>query len=201
MAALVAVGLAYLIGAIPTSYLAAKHGGGIDLRQHGSRNLGAANLYRALGWKYAVPVGIFDIAKGYVAVVFLAPRIGDGDWAPIAVGLTAVVGHVYPAYLGFAGGKGVATAAGVVLAIAPVVTTVSVAVWALLLWSTGFMSLASISGALAFPIAASVLVPQETALLVTGLCLAAFIVFTHRTNIRRLLAGTESRFRRDRQQT
>lgn len=94
-----------------------------------------------------------------------------------------------------------ATAAGVVLAIAPVVTTVSVAVWALLLWSTGFMSLASISGALAFPIAASVLVPQETALLVTGLCLAAFIVFTHRTNIRRLLAGTESRFRRDRQQT
>ena len=201
MTVFVIVGLAYLIGAIPTSYLAAKHGGGIDLRHQGSRNLGATNLYRVLGWKYAVPVGIFDIAKGYVPVVFLAPQIGDGDWAPIAVGLAAVLGHVYPVYLGFAGGKGVATAAGVVLAIAPVVTTVSVGVWALLLWSTGFMSLASISGALAFPIAASVLAPQDTALLMAGLGLAAFIVFTHRANIRRLLAGTESRFRRDRQQT
>jgi glycerol-3-phosphate acyltransferase PlsY len=201
VAALVAVGLAYLIGAIPTSYLVAKYGGGIDLRRNGSGNLGATNLYRALGWKFAVPVGIFDMTKGYVPVVFLAPRIGDGDWAPVAIGLIAVLGHVYPVYLGFVGGKGVATAAGVVLAVAPVVTAVSVVVWVLLLWSTGFSSVASISGALAFPIAALVLIPQNTALLTAGLCLAAFIVFTHRANIRRLLAGTESRFRRDRQQT
>lgn len=199
MTAFVMVGLTYLIGAIPMSYLVAKYAGGIDLRRNGSGNLGTTNLFRALGWKYAVPVGILDITKGYVPVVFLAPRIGDGDWVPVAVGLIAVLGHVYPVYLGFAGGKGVATAAGVVLAIAPAVITVSVVVWVLLLWSTGFSSLASISGALTLPLAVLVLAPQNTALLAAGLVLAAFIVFTHRANIRRLLAGTESRFRRDRQ--
>lgn len=198
--ALGVLGLAYLVGGIPTSFLAAKHGAGIDLRQLGSKNLGATNLYRVLGWKYAVPVGVFDMAKGFVPVVFVAPRVDSGDWFPLAVGLSAVLGHVFPIYLKFRGGKGVATAAGVVFGMAPAVTVVSLGVWALILGVTGFMSLASISGALVFPIAVSVLAPQNTPLLTAGASLAAFIVFTHRSNIRRLFSGTESRFGRNRRE-
>ena len=197
MNAFLIIGVAYLIGAIPTSYLVAKYVAGIDLRSHGSKSLGATNLYRALGWKYAVPVGIFDMAKGFVPVAVLAPRIGQGDWIPIAVGVGAIFGHVYPVYLRFVGGKGVATAAGVVLAIAPTVTAVSVGVWAVTAWGTGFMSLASIVGAAAFPLAVAVLEPDNTPLLLAGLSISAFIVFTHRANIRRLLSGTESRFGRN----
>lgn len=198
--ALGVLGLAYFIGGIPTSFLAAKYGAGIDLRQLGSKNLGATNLYRVLGWKYAVPVGVFDMAKGFVPVVVVATRVDGGDWFPLVVGISAVLGHVFPIYLKFRGGKGVATAAGVVFGVAPVLTAVSVGVWALILGVTGFMSLASISGALAFPIAVSVLAPQNTPLLAAGASLAAFIVFTHRSNIRRLFSGTESRFGRKRRE-
>ncbi len=200
LSALGVLGLAYLIGGIPTSFLAAKYGAGMDLRQLGSKNLGATNLYRVLGWKYAVPVGVFDMAKGFVPVVFVAPRVDSGDWFPLAVGLSAVLGHVFPIYLKFVGGKGVATAAGVVFGLAPVVTIVSVGIWALILGVTGFVSLASISGALAFPIAVSVLAPQNAPLLAAGGSLAAFIVFTHRSNIRRLITGTETRFGRNRRE-
>ena len=198
--ALGVLGLAYFIGGIPTSFLAAKYGAGIDLRQLGSKNLGATNLYRVLGWKYAVPVGVFDMAKGFVPVVVVATRVDGGDWFPLVVGISAVLGHVFPIYLKFRGGKGVATAAGVVFGVAPVVTAVSVGVWALILGVTGFMSLASISGAMAFPIAVLVLAPQNTPLLAAGASLAAFIVFTHRSNIRRLFSGTESRFGRNRRE-
>ncbi|MCH7489229.1 MAG: glycerol-3-phosphate acyltransferase, partial [Gemmatimonadetes bacterium] len=128
--ALGVLGLAYFIGGIPTSFLAAKYGAGIDLRQLGSKNLGATNLYRVLGWKYAVPVGVFDMAKGFVPVVAVATRVDGGDWFPLVVGISAVLGHVFPIYLKFRGGKGVATAAGVVFGVAPVVTAVSVGVWA-----------------------------------------------------------------------
>ena len=94
------IGLAYLMGGIPSSFLAARIAG-VDLRQHGSKNLGATNLYRVLGWKYAVPSGAFDVAKGFVAVFFFAPRAGSADWIPLAVGAGAILGHVYPVYLKF----------------------------------------------------------------------------------------------------
>ena len=107
---------AYLLGAVPSSFLIARWMGRLDLRQVGSRNLGATNLYRVLGWKAAIPAGVFDVAKGTVPVA-LAVRLGAGPtWWPLVVGLVAVLGHVYSPFVGFRGGKGVATAAGVFLA-------------------------------------------------------------------------------------
>jgi glycerol-3-phosphate acyltransferase PlsY len=188
------IGLAYLIGAIPTSYLAAKHGAGIDLREHGSKNLGATNVYRVLGWGYAIPVGLFDVAKGFVAAYFIAPWVGPEQWIPIAVGIGAILGHVFPVYLKFSGGKGVATAAGVVLGIAPTAALMSVLVWGALVFATGIVSVASMSAAIAFPLAVWVLTPERTTLVYTGAGIAGFIVFSHRSNIRRLWRGTEPRF-------
>jgi len=194
------IGLAYLIGAIPTSYLAAKHGAGIDLREHGSKNLGATNLYRVLGWGYAIPVGLFDVAKGFVAAYFLAPWVGPERWIPMAVGVGAILGHVFPVYLKFSGGKGVATAAGVVLGIAPTAALMSVLVWGALVLATGIVSVASMSAAIVFPLAVWVLTPERTTLVYTGVGIAVFIVFSHRSNVRRLLRGTEPRFDRGRRE-
>ncbi len=200
MRLLAAIVIAYLLGATPTSYIAAKMAG-VDLRRVGSGNLGATNLYRVLGWKYAVPAGMIDVAKGYVAAVFLssiagASLSGGHLWIPLVVGSAAIVGHVFPVYLRFRGGKGVATAAGVVLGVAPVPLLVSVGVWSLLLLSTGFMSLASMSAALAFPVAALIVAPADVHLFAASLIIASFIIVNHRSNIRRLFQGTEPRFGR-----
>ena len=188
------IGLAYLIGAIPTSYLAAKHGAGIDLREHGSKNLGATNVYLVLGWGYAIPVGLFDVAKGFIAAYFVAPWVGPEQWIPIAVGIGAILGHVFPVYLKFSGGKGVATAAGVLLGIVPTATLMSVLVWGTLVFATGIVSVASMSAAIVFPLAVWVLTPERTTLVYAGVGIAVFIVFSHRSNVRRLLRGTEPRF-------
>lgn len=185
---------AYFLGAIPTSYLVARWFGGIDLRQHGSKNLGATNLYRTMGWRYAVPAGLFDVAKGAIPVVAFAPRAGSQEWVPIALGVAAIIGHVFSVFVRFRGGKGVATAAGAVLGLAPLPLAVSAAVWLTLVWATGYVSVASMSGAAAFPLAVWLLQPGDTYVLAAGVLLATFIVFTHRTNIRRLLEGREARF-------
>jgi len=185
---------AYLLGAVPSSYLLARWMGGLDLRTVGSRNLGATNLYRVLGWKAAIPAAAFDVAKGAVPVV-LAVRTGVGpSWWPLAVGLAAVLGHVYSPFVGFRGGKGVATAAGVFLALAPAPLGVAAVVWVSLLKATGYMSVASMTGAVAFAVAMPLLRADRPSLIVAGGLVCAFILFTHRSNIRRLLAGTESRF-------
>lgn len=148
-------------------------------------------MYRVLGWRFALPVALFDIAKGF-GPAFLAP--GNPAWLPLAAGSAAVVGHVFPLYLGFKGGKGVATAAGVVLALAPAALGLSAGVWILVVAVTRFVSLASILGATAFPVAERVLQPNDDYTFVAGVLLALFILYTHRTNIRRLLKGTENRF-------
>ncbi len=195
------IGLAYLVGGIPMSHLAARYGAGIDLRQHGSKNLGAANVYRVLGWKYAIPVGLFDVAKGFVPTYFFAPSVGAADWIPLAIGLGAILGHVFPVYLKFSGGKGVATAAGVALGVAPTATLVSAAVWGALVFATGLVSVASMSAALVFPMTVWVLTPERITLLYAGVAIAFFIVFNHRTNIRRIVGGVEPRFDRQRRDT
>jgi acyl phosphate:glycerol-3-phosphate acyltransferase len=190
------LGAAYLLGAVPSSYLLARWLGGIDLRQVGSRNLGATNLYRQLGWKAAIPAGAFDLLKG-AAPVALATRFGGGPaWWPMIVGLGAVLGHVYSPFVGFKGGKGVATAAGVFLALAPGAIGVAALVWIGLLKSTGYMSVASMAGALVFAAATPLLYRGQPLLAWVAAAVGAFIVFTHRSNVRRLLAGTESRFGR-----
>lgn len=181
----------YLLGATPTSYLAGKLGRGIDLREHGSKNLGATNVYRILGWKYAIPVALFDIAKGAVpALVFSRPA-----WLPVAAGAAAVLGHMFSPYVRFKGGKGVATAAGMFLALAPVAVLIAIPVWAICLWLTGYVSLSSIIAVLSVPLAVALLQPQAQYVLWASVALVALIVFAHRRNISRLLAGTEHRFR------
>jgi glycerol-3-phosphate acyltransferase PlsY len=188
----------YLLGSIPTSYLAAKIGAGIDLREHGSKNLGATNLYRVLGWKYAIPVGAFDVAKGAVPVAVFGAFAGGDAWVPVALGVAAVIGHVYPLFMKFRGGKGVATAAGAVLALAPAALGISALVWITVLVATGYVSLASMLGAIVFPIAVRLLDPGNAYTLGVGVLLAVFIIVTHRSNIKRLLAGEENRFGRRR---
>jgi len=187
----------YLLGAVPTSYLAGRLFRGIDLREHGSRNLGATNLYRVLGWRYAVPVGLLDAAKGLVPVLVFAPRVSSSELFALICGLVAVAGHVFSVFVGFKGGKGVATAAGVMLGLTPVALGVAVLVWASLVYFTGYVSVGSIAAAAIFPVAVYLLEPPDRpAMLWLDIAVAAAIVWLHRGNIQRLLKGTENRFGR-----
>src|SRR5215204_5416411 len=189
--------LSYLVGAIPTSYLLSRFFAGIDLRQHGSGNLGATNLYRVLGWKYALPAAVIDIAKGLIPVVVFAPRVSDSELFALACGVAAIVGHVFSVFVGFKGGKGVATAAGVMLGLAPLALAVSAAVWVLLVWLTGYVSLGSIVAAAILPLGVYALEdPSTPAVLWIAAGIAAGVIVLHRRNIQRLLKGTENRFGR-----
>ena len=190
-APVLAILASYLVGATPTSYIAGKVGRGIDLREHGSKNLGATNVYRILGWKYAIPVALFDIAKGAVPVLLFS----HPAWLTVAVGAAAVLGHMFSPYVSFKGGKGVATAAGMFLALAPVAVLLAILVWGLCLWLTGYVSLSSIVAVLTVPISISFLQPGSTYTFWASVLLVALIIFAHRRNISRLVAGTESRFR------
>jgi glycerol-3-phosphate acyltransferase PlsY len=195
--ALLALAAAYLLGAIPTSYLAGRLIAGIDLREHGSRNLGATNLYRVLGWRYAIPVGLLDAAKGLVPVLVLAPRVSSSQLFALVCGLTAVLGHVFSVFVGFKGGKGVATAAGVMLGLTPAALGVAAALWVALVYLTGYVSVGSIAAAAVFPLAVYLLdPPAQPAMLWLVIAVAAAIIWLHRGNIRRLLDGTENRFGR-----
>jgi glycerol-3-phosphate acyltransferase PlsY len=186
----------YLLGAIPTSWLVVRLVKGRDLRQLGSGNLGATNLYRQLGWRFAVPVGLFDVAKGAIPVVVFGPRAGGGDLVPVLLGVTAVIGHVFSVFVRFRGGKGVATGAGVVLGLAPLAIPVSLLVWAAVVWLTGYVSLGSVLAAAVLPPAVWWLYPERRGALWLFVALAAMVVALHHQNIRRLLAGTEHRFGR-----
>lgn len=189
----------FLFGATPTSYIVGKLARGIDLREVGSKNLGATNLYRVLGWKYAIPVGLFDVAKGAVPVALFGRWAGGGvggpAWLPVALGAAAVLGHVYSPYVRFKGGKGVATAAGMFLALAPLAVLIALPVWGLCLWLTGYVSLSSMIAAATFPVWVRLTAPGARPTLWASVALAALIIFAHRANIRRLAAGTENRFR------
>ena len=184
----------YFIGAIPNSYLAGKLFKGIDLREHGSGNLGATNVWRTLGPKFAIPVGILDSAKGAIPVLFIAPLAADAKLFALACGIMAVLGHVFSVFVGFKGGKGVATAAGVMLGLTPLAVVVTTAVWLVILWTTGYSSLGSIVAAAILPLAAWLLHPADRDLVWVQSLVALAIIWFHRSNIRRLLAGTESRF-------
>ena len=188
---------AYILGATPTSYVAGRLGRGIDLREHGSKNLGATNVYRILGWKYAIPVALIDIAKGMIPVL-LFPKLAGPDaprWLPLALGGAAVLGHMFSPYVRFKGGKGVATAAGMFLALAPLALLIAIAVWGLCLWLTGYVSLSSIVAVLSVPVTVRLLQPEDMPVFWAAIALVVLIVFAHRRNIARLIAGTESRFR------
>ena len=186
---------AYLLGATPTAYLAGRLARGIDLREHGSRNLGATNVYRVLGWRWAIPVALVDIIKGAVPVALFARWAGMDPWGAVALGIAAVLGHVFSPYMGFRGGKGVATALGMFLALAPLAVAIALPVWGGILWLTGYVSLSSVIAAASFPVWVRLSQPAALPAFWASVGLAALIVFSHRANLRRLVAGTENRFR------
>jgi acyl phosphate:glycerol-3-phosphate acyltransferase len=187
----------YFVGAIPTSYLAGRLFRGIDLREHGSKNLGATNVYRTLGWRFAVPVGLFDMAKGAAPVLLFAPRVSDSQLFALACGIAAIMGHVFSVFVRFRGGKGVATAAGVMLGLTPIALGVAALTWLLIVALSGYVSLASIAAAAVFPLGVYFLERLERPeILWLDVLVAVAIIWLHRANIRRLLDGTESRFGR-----
>jgi len=190
----------YLLGSIPAAYIAGKSRG-IDLRKHGSGNLGATNVMRVLGTKVGLAVFAFDMAKGAVPVLFF-PRfvpptapVSSPVLVAIICGLAAIMGHVRPIYLRFGkGGKGVATAAGVFLALAPLQTLLALIVFAVVLLSSGFVSLGSLTSATMLPVLLGITVGVRSPLFVLSVVVAAFVFWTHRANIARLRTGEEHRF-------
>jgi glycerol-3-phosphate acyltransferase PlsY len=187
---------AYFLGSIPTSWLVVKLVTGKDLRELGSGNLGATNLYRQLGWKWAVPAAIIDVAKGAIPVLVFAPEAGGGPLLAALLGITAVLGHVFSVFVKFKGGKGVATGAGVMLGFAPWAVLASAALWGLIVRLTGYVSLGSVLAAAALPLAVWLLHPERRDVVWVFGLLALMIIGLHRANIKRLLAGTEHRFGR-----
>lgn len=185
----------YLLGATPTSFFAGRLARGIDLREHGSKNLGATNVYRVLGWRWAIPVALIDIAKGALPVALFGAWARGAPGFPVFLGLAAVLGHILSPYVGFKGGKGVATAAGMFLALAPLAVVIALPVWGLCLWATGYVSLSSILAAAIFPVLVLLTTRGSAPPLIASIGLALLIVYSHRANIRRLMAGTENRFR------
>jgi acyl phosphate:glycerol-3-phosphate acyltransferase len=189
--------IAYLSGSIPAAYVAGRLARGIDLREHGSGNLGATNVYRLLGWKIALAVLLFDAAKGALPVLLL-PRMVEttspAAWA-IAYGIAAIAGHVRPVFLLWqGGGKGVATAAGVFLALAPLSLLAVTVLFAAILWTTGYVSLGSLASAAALPLAVLLERGVRSPVLPVSVAVALFVFWTHRANIGRLRRGEEHRF-------
>ncbi|MBW3572894.1 MAG: glycerol-3-phosphate 1-O-acyltransferase PlsY [Gemmatimonadetes bacterium] len=188
------VAASYLLGAIPASYVAGRLARGIDLREHGSGNLGATNTFRVLGAKVAAPVMLFDVVKGTFPVVAFSQWDGSGDWRwELAYGAAAIVGHVFSIYMRFRGGKGVATSAGVFGALAPVPLLAGFGVWLAVLKGMRMVSAASILAALTVGILVWA-VPTRDEVRFLGMAIVAFVVFAHRSNIGRILQGTEPRF-------
>jgi glycerol-3-phosphate acyltransferase PlsY len=183
---------AYLLGSIPTGLLLGK-AYGIDVRKEGSGNIGATNLYRTVGRKVGVITLIGDCLKGLIPVLVVTFSSMPAEYAAW-VGLAAFCGHVFSVFLKFKGGKGVATALGVFLALAPLAVSISLAVFTTLMLIWRYVSLGSVAAAATMPLA--VLLLRGDAVLVTvTLIIAVVVIAKHHENIRRLLAGTESRFK------
>lgn len=194
--------IAYLLGSIPTAVWVGKIFFGIDVREHGSGNAGATNTIRVLGWKAGLPVFLFDVFKGWLAVT-LAGVILSGHltgeqmiFLKITLAAAVVIGHVFPMLAGFRGGKGVATLLGVGIALYPLTVWVVLGIFITILLVTGFVSLGSITGAVLFPFIDIFIFHQENSwLLGLSILVAVFIPVTHRKNIKRLIKGEESKFR------
>ncbi|HUF49222.1 MAG TPA: glycerol-3-phosphate 1-O-acyltransferase PlsY [Longimicrobiales bacterium] len=193
---LLLVAAAYLLGSFPTSYIVARLARGIDLRQHGSGNLGATNAFRVLGWKAAMPIFVVDIAKGFLPAFFFPALDGSGQlgWQ-LAYGAAAILGHVFSVFVGFRGGKGVATGAGVFLALAPHAVLGGLVIWSALVFLTGYVSLASLAAAAALPVLVA-LSGARADVLALSMALSLFVIYAHRANVGRLLRGEEHRFSR-----
>jgi glycerol-3-phosphate acyltransferase PlsY len=197
MAPIIGVLIAYLAGSIPSAYIAGRVRG-VDLRKHGSGNLGATNVVRVLGPRIGALVFLADVLKGFLPVYYLpivADTLQPELWA-LVYGVAAILGHVKPIFLlGRGGGKGVATATGVFLALAPIPMVISMTTWNIVFWISRYVSLASLCGAIVLPVAIYVLRPDvHSPVFIASVIIAAFVFWTHRANISRLRRGEEHRF-------
>jgi len=202
MQEIVLIFIAYLIGSLPTAVLVSKYFFGIDIRDYGSGNAGATNTFRVLGTRWGAFVMVVDIMKGVLAsfLYLLLPYYLTNEWDRtnfmIGLGLSAVVGHIFPIWANFNGGKGVATLLGMVVAIQPLVAGCVLAVFLLVLYLTRFVSLSSILASMAFPLFILVVFNEPESLYrVFAIAVALMVILTHQKNISRLLQGNESKAR------
>jgi glycerol-3-phosphate acyltransferase PlsY len=196
--------IAYLLGSVIGSLLFGRLRG-VDIRTQGSGNAGGTNALRTQGWAFALGVIVVDVGKALLAVGWLPsadlPGLHpdasvDRDWLTVACATAVVVGHVYPVWHEFRGGKGAATLVGTVLVLAPIALLPIVAVWLLTVMLTGYVGLGTMLGSATLPVYLAVASPQRTPLIVYGVLMSAFIVYTHRSNVRRMRAGSENRAQR-----
>ncbi len=193
--------VAYLLGSVPSAVWIGKLIYGIDVRQHGSGNAGATNVIRVLGYKAGIPVLLVDVFKGWLAVQLAVwmpiPGLSMDSMIYVRIGmaLAAVLGHVFPVYAGFKGGKGVGTIAGAAISIFPLAILIVLVVFILVLATTHYVSLASILASLVFPLVVYFIMGvRHPGLVGLSMLVAVFIPVTHRKNIRRLIKGEERRF-------
>jgi acyl phosphate:glycerol-3-phosphate acyltransferase len=203
--AVVAIG-SYLLGSIPAGYLAGQIAG-IDIQRTGSGNIGATNVTRALGKHYGYPVFAVDFLKGFGAVklsILIATRVRP-EWSSpemfgIVAAISSVIGHSFPVWLKFKGGKGVATSAGALFGLMPVGAVIGAAIWILIFWLTRYVSVASIATAVALPFVIFIMTwlnqTRGRELFYSSIFLAAFVIWRHRSNLSRLMRGREQRFTR-----
>jgi len=195
---------AYLVGSFPTSIVVGRMTQRIDIREHGSKNAGGTNAFRVLGWKAGLFVAVVDILKGVLATLLIAkirvdPLMLDYELVQIIAGTFAVIGHIWTVLAKFKGGKGVATGAGLIIALFPWASLICFIIFAALVLTTRYVSLGSIIATSSLPF---VLLTFDrmfgksvsTSLLTFSILISCLIIFTHRSNIRRLLNGTENRF-------
>jgi glycerol-3-phosphate acyltransferase PlsY len=181
----------YLLGSIPFAFLVTRRHSGVDVRLSGSGNVGAANVLRVAGPSLGLTVLALDVAKGSTAV-WIAQGAGRGEVTCAAVGLAAIVGHVYPVWLRFRGGRGVAVACGVFSMLAPLATAFALLVFTMVLWATRYVSLASVAATVTVPPTAYVIGASTVVVLIASVA-ALLIVARHRSNLLRIRAGTERR--------
>ncbi len=195
--------ISYLVGSIPTAIITGKVLKGIDIRQHGSGNAGATNVFRVLGWKAGVFVLLVDMAKGFVATVLVYKiALGAVDIQPVVLqiiaGMAAVFGHIWTVFAGFKGGKGVGAGAGMIIGLVPGAVLAGIVVFVIVVALTRYVSLGSILASLTVALylyGKHFLLHRtvETPLLVLGILVPVLIIFTHRSNLQRLLQGNENR--------
>ncbi|MBD3378886.1 MAG: glycerol-3-phosphate 1-O-acyltransferase PlsY [Candidatus Omnitrophica bacterium] len=200
---LISVPLAYLLGSVPTGYIFAKALKGIDIREHGSGNVGATNVYRVVGKGPGLVVFALDLLKGSVAVMLIPKLMGSilpqastisNENIKILLGAAAILGHIWTIFLRFKGGKGVATTAGVMTALSPVLLLICLSIWIIVFSITHYVSMASIIASVCLPVVAVIMGKDlEFVLFCSILCLVG--VFAHRANIKRLLRGEEKKIR------
>ena len=192
----VAIFIGYLLGSIPSGFLVAKCRR-VDIRQHGSGNIGATNVFRTLGRPWGILVFALDVLKGVIAVQFAMHCLSTSvpaDQLGIVAGFGCFLGHCFPVWLGFKGGKGVATGAGILIGLAPVAAGIGLAIWAICFKLTRYVSLASVIAAISMPFIVWAQERRFSAIFWFTLVISLLAIWRHRTNIQRLLAGTESRF-------